>query len=86
MYECKQDLRCFDVIRSQLEHGPDVDWAMGPMPDWLDAYHFADVTYVFGIPLLQPGATYEDPEVKFSMEIMKMWSNFAKKGSVHKTF
>ena len=56
---------------------------MGPMPDWIEAYHGADVTYVYGIPLLQPGATYDDPEVKFSVEIMKMWSNFAKTWYLH---
>ena len=67
---------------SQLEHGPDVDYMYGPMPDWIEAYHGADITYVFGIPLLQDGATYSDPEVKFSMDMMKLWSNFAKTGSV----
>ena len=67
---------------SQLEHGPDEDYMYGPMPDWIEAYHGADITYVFGIPLLQDGATYSDPEVKFSMDMMKLWSNFAKTGSV----
>ena len=60
-----------------------MDFTLGPMPDWIEAYHFADIIYIFGIPLLQVGATYDDAEVKFSVEILKMWSNFAKTGYLY---
>ena len=44
------------------------------------AFHSADLTYVFGTPLLQPGADIKDPDVKLSIDVMKMWSNFARTG------
>ena len=66
----------------QLQHGPDYDYLFGKMPDWLEAYHGADITYMYGIALLQDGASPDDSEVKFSMDLMKMWSDFAKTGLV----
>ena len=68
------------TLKLQLQHGPDKDY-FGPKPDWVEAYHGADIPYVFGIPLLE-GSTAKESEVKFSKNIMKLWSDFAKTGLV----
>lgn len=66
----------------QLQHGPKNNYFYGQMPEWMEAYHGADLSYVFGIPLLQDEITDQSSEEKFSIDLIKMWSDFAKTGLV----
>ncbi|UYV62631.1 hypothetical protein LAZ67_2001358 [Cordylochernes scorpioides] len=48
--------------------------------NWTGAFHFDEVLHVFGLPLMMPMAPYSDLEKAFSMELMELWSSFAKSG------
>ena len=45
----------------------------------LGIHHGADVPFVFGLPLLNPQNSTK-VDIEFSIEVMKMWTNFAKTG------
>ncbi|UYV62627.1 BCHE [Cordylochernes scorpioides] len=48
--------------------------------NWPGAFHFDEVPYVFGIPLMIPSFPYNDLEKSFSMDLLDLWSSFAKSG------
>ncbi|UYV62630.1 BCHE [Cordylochernes scorpioides] len=48
--------------------------------NWTGAFHFDEVLHVFGFPLLMPMGPFSDLEKAFSMEIIELWSSFAKSG------
>ncbi|UYV64688.1 BCHE [Cordylochernes scorpioides] len=50
---------------------------------WPGAFHFDDVIYVFGTPLIHKELNYTKVEHQFSREMIRMWSNFAKNGAPH---
>ena len=55
------------------------DYAMIPCDEkTMGICHTADIPFVFGTFLMSPNASAID--VKFSKDIMKMWTNFAKTG------
>ncbi|KXJ29616.1 Acetylcholinesterase [Exaiptasia diaphana] len=59
------------------------DAVMGSkVPSWVRAYHGADISFVFGAPLLDPATTPTD--ANFTRDILKMWTNFAKTGDPNK--
>ena len=53
-----------------------------PTPSWMGIFHGADIVYTFGFPLLMPENFTTAAEINFNKEIMTMWTNFAKTGSV----
>ena len=65
----------------QLEKAPK-SFGIGfpPIPSWWGIFHGADLGYTFGSPLLMPKNFTTAAEVKFSKEIMTLWTNFAKTG------
>ncbi|XP_025016945.1 LOW QUALITY PROTEIN: acetylcholinesterase-like [Tetranychus urticae] len=48
------------------------------MPEWIGTYHGADVSYVFGTNLQNPGNSHKDASL--SREMMKIWTYFAENG------
>ncbi|CAG2111165.1 unnamed protein product, partial [Medioppia subpectinata] len=42
--------------------------------------HFADIDFVFGLPLLEPSVTDTAIDRQFSLQVMKWWTDFAKYG------
>ncbi|CAG2114772.1 unnamed protein product [Medioppia subpectinata] len=42
--------------------------------------HFADIDFVFGLPLLKPSVTDTAIDTRFSLQVMKWWTDFAKYG------
>ena len=46
-------------------------------------FHGADIAYTFGFPLLMPKDFTTTAEISFSKEMMTIWANFAKTGSVY---
>ncbi|KAJ7388538.1 hypothetical protein OS493_037056 [Desmophyllum pertusum] len=63
---------CFDHLVSKL------------FPSWSGVVHGADLVYVFGRPFLKynknASEADQDVEIKFSKQIISMWSNFTKNG------
>ena len=53
-----------------------------PIPSWWGIFHGADIAYTFGFPLLMPKNFTTTAEINFSKEMMRIWANFAKTGSV----
>jgi len=45
-----------------------------------DVSHGADLDFVFGLPQIYPDKKDTDVDRKFSLEVMKMWTDFAKFG------
>lgn len=52
------------------------------MDPWLGLTHFEDLQYVFGLPLrIHRSSTYSEADARFSREIIRVWTTFAKTGS-----
>ncbi|MEE6490688.1 hypothetical protein FKM82_015956 [Ascaphus truei] len=49
-------------------------------PEWMGALHGAELTFVFGKPLIE-NKNYTNAEHLFSKRMLKFWANFAKNGS-----
>jgi len=64
----------------QLEIAPKFFFSF-PVPAWSGIFHGADALYLFGFPLLMPKKYTTDREIKFSKDLMIIWSNFAKTGN-----
>ena len=45
--------------------------------------HFSDIDFVFGLPVLQPKPSDTSIDVEFSLQVMKLWTNFAKYGYIY---
>ena len=67
----------------QLEIAPKFVFR-SPIAEYFGVYHFADVVYVFGFPLVEQIQYTTESEIKFSKKCMTLWSNFAKTGLVKK--
>ncbi|UYV65859.1 BCHE [Cordylochernes scorpioides] len=50
---------------------------------WAGAFHFDDVIYIFGTPLMRRDLNYTKLEHQFARDMIRMWSNFAKNGAPH---
>ncbi|UYV78928.1 BCHE [Cordylochernes scorpioides] len=48
--------------------------------NWPGAFHYDEVTYVFGGPMSLPTYNYTEAERLFSHDLIKLWSNFARTG------
>ncbi|XP_054165682.1 pyrethroid hydrolase Ces2a-like [Oppia nitens] len=42
--------------------------------------HYSDIDFVFGLPLIDPKHSDTDKDRQFSLQVMKLWTNFAKYG------
>ncbi|XP_031551374.1 neuroligin-4, Y-linked-like [Actinia tenebrosa] len=62
----------------QLQYRAD-NGIFGPIPSWVKAFHAADLSYVFGFPLMNASQLYTK-DANFSREVIKIWTNFAKSG------
>ena len=63
----------------QLEYAP-TEGRLSDLPSWWGVYHSADAVFVFGMPLTSRNSSSDRTDVKFSKEIIKMWTNFARTG------
>ena len=53
--------------------------SVNPWADWMGVMHGYEIDHVFGLPLAQ-SSIYTEQEKKFSREVIKYWTNFAKYG------
>lgn len=53
--------------------------SQSPWPEWIGAYHAAEIDFVFGAPM-DRNKNYLPNEVELSRKMMRFWSNFAKTG------
>jgi len=53
-----------------------------PIPSWWGIFHGADIVYTFGFPLSMPRNFTTAAEISFTKDMMTLWTNFAKTGSV----
>ena len=68
----------------QLEIAPKrFSGSLLPIPSWWGIFHGADLAYTFGFSLLMPRNFTTAAEITFSKDMMTMWTNFAKTGSVY---
>lgn len=51
-------------------------------PPWAGVVHSGDIIYVFGKPFLNynKSMTNQSEEIKFSKQVISLWSNFSKNG------
>ncbi|XP_054165692.1 cholinesterase-like, partial [Oppia nitens] len=55
-------------------------YSKGDPLEYFDVSHGADLPFVFGLPLIDPQKTDTENDIKFTRDVMKMWTNFAKYG------
>ena len=53
--------------------------SVNPWADWMGVMHGYEIDHVFGLPLA-PTSKYTEQEKKFSRDLIKYWTNFAKSG------
>ena len=53
--------------------------SVNPWADWMGVMHGYEIDHVFGLPLA-PSSKYTEQEKKFSRDLIKYWTNFAKSG------
>ena len=53
--------------------------SVNPWADWMGVMHGDEIDHVFGLPLA-PSSKYTEQEKKFSRDLIKYWTNFAKSG------
>ena len=63
----------------QLQYREDEGF-FGRIPSWVKAYHGADISYVFGVPLSLNASHLYTEGANFSREVITIWTNFAKTG------
>ncbi|KXJ05347.1 Acetylcholinesterase, partial [Exaiptasia diaphana] len=57
------------------------DLLMGSkLPSWVESYHGADVAFVFGFPLMSSSPVTTETDARFTRDIIRYWTNFAKTG------
>jgi carboxylesterase type B len=54
--------------------------SVNPWADWMGVMHGYEIDHVFGLPLA-PSSKYTEQEKKFSRDLIKYWTNFAKSGN-----
>lgn len=65
-----------DVFMYSFEHRVSTN----PWPEWTGVVHGYEIELVFGIPLAPGNSQYTEEEKALSLQIMKLWTNFAKTG------
>ncbi|XP_071971250.1 cholinesterase-like isoform X1 [Engystomops pustulosus] len=65
-----------NVFVYEYAHRPSIE----TLPEWMGVIHGAEVTMLFGHPLISP-QKFTNQEQIFSRRLMKIWANFARNGN-----
>ncbi|GAB1606389.1 acetylcholinesterase-like [Argonauta hians] len=59
--------------------------SQSPWPDWVGAYHGAEIEFIFGAPV-ERKRNFLENEVELSKKMMRFWTNYAKTGDPNKNW